>query len=70
MRVEQLDKESKIIGFQDYINNNCNAIFLNGGLIRLRKKDYLIFCVIIFINRNKNFYQILKRLKKIKGVIC
>ena len=62
LKIEELD------GFQDYINNH-SIIFLSGGLMHSRRRKYLIFYLSIFINKNKKFYQLLKRLKKIKGVI-
>lgn len=65
MRVGELDKESN----QDYIYNNHRTIFLNGRLLKLNKKHRLICFVINFINRIIKFYQLLKRLEKIKGVI-
>lgn len=72
MRVEELDKEGKIIGFQDdfNINGSINAnysYFLNSRLIssiyKLNNKYLLITCVIIIKNKYKKFYQLLKKLK-------
>lgn len=74
MRVEELYKEGKIIGFQDDFNTNCSIdanysiVISDSRLIvsvnQFNLKYLLITCVNIFINKNKKFYQLLKRLKK------
>lgn len=78
MRVEELDKEGKIIGFQNDFNINCNinanysAVISDSRLIasvnQFNLKYLLITCVNIFINKNKKFYKLLKRLKRIDYV--
>lgn len=67
MKIEELYKEGKIIDFQDdYCIIDVLNILKNKRInlvCQLSLKNRLILCVIIFINKNIKFYQLLKKLK-------